>query len=406
MNNDPANASWRRALRILLSVQFIISAAFSIVPPVIPLLLPELGIVQPESISVWAGLVMGVTPLAAGLMSPVWGRLVDSLDRRNIILVACGAACICTLLMSVATNAWQLVALRMLMGFFGGHIVAVMALVSSSSPPDRLGWALGWLSTAQLAGMLLGPLFGGLIADTLDSYRAPFVAGGLASLLVALLVLWLPKQAPPPRDTKRVRESTIAVASRYPALRAVICILLLAQFAVTSAQPIVALYVQQLVGPVQNLATLAGIAFSVIGVSGLLAAPLLGRAGDSTGAVTLLWVVLAGAAALTFVQSFAPGYSWFLGERFAAGLFLAGVMPLANSLVAREVAAADRGRAFGLTGSATFLGAFIGPLSGGYISAHLGMPRVFQFAGIALLCAALVLYLIARGGRASSENEA
>lgn len=405
MNIDPANASWRRALRILMSVQLIISAAFSIVPPVIPLLMPQLGIEQPEAISVWAGLVLGVTPLAAGLMSPVWGRLVDSLDRRNIILVACGAACICTLLMSVVTHVWQLVALRLLMGFFGGHIVAVMALASGAAPPERLGWALGWLSTAQLAGMLLGPLFGGLIADTLGSYRAPFVAGGLASMLVALLVLRLPKQAPPARDTKREHVSNAAVASRYPMLRAVICILLLTQFAVMSAQPIVALYVQQLVGPVQNLATLAGIAFSVIGVSGLLAAPLLGRAGDSSNALRLLWIVLAGAAALTFVQSFASEYSWFLIERFAAGLFLAGVMPLANSLVAREVAVTDRGRAFGLTGSATFLGAFIGPLSGGYIGAHLGMPRVFQFAGVALLCAALVLFLVARGRRPSA-NEA
>ena len=47
-------------------------------------------------------------------------------------------------------------------------------------------------------------------------------------------------------------------------------VLLLAQLAITSAQPIVSLFVHSLVGPVDNLATLAGIAFSVLGVSGLI----------------------------------------------------------------------------------------------------------------------------------------
>lgn len=395
MDTDSAGSSWHRALAVMVSVQFIISAAFSIVPPVIPLLLPQLGIEDAEAISVWSGLVLGVTPLAAGLMAPIWGRLVDSVDRRAIILLACGAASICTLLMSVSTSPWQLVTLRFVMGFFGGHIVAVMAMVSGLCPNDRLGWALGWLSTAQLAGMLLGPLFGGMIADSLDSYRAPFVAGGCASLLVALFVLRLPKQMPA-RDKEPQSRSSSAILFRYRELGAVVCILFLTQFAITSAQPIVSLYVQQLVGPVQNLATFAGVAFSVIGVSGLLASPLMGRAGDIIGARTLLSVVLFGAAVMTLMQSYATSYSLFLSGRFAAGLFLAGVMPLANSLVAREVAPSDRGRAFGLTGSATFLGAFLGPLTGGYVGAHLGMASVFQIASLALLAGAMLFYAIAR----------
>jgi DHA1 family multidrug resistance protein-like MFS transporter len=396
MNTDSASSSWRRALRVMVSVQFIISAAFSIVPPVIPLLLPHVGIVDAKEISVWSGLVLGVTPLAAGVMAPIWGRVVDSVDRRAIILLACGAASVCTLLMSVSTSPWQLLALRFLMGFFGGHIVAVMAMVSGLCPHDRLGWALGWLSTAQLAGMLLGPLFGGLIADSLDSYRAPFVAGGCASMLVALFVLRLPKQVPPPRNKQPERASTSPVLFHYRELAAVVCILFLTQFAITSAQPIVSLYVQQLVGPVQNLATYAGVAFSVIGVSGLLASPLMGRAGDMIGARTLLSIVLCGAGVMTLMQSYASTYPLFLSGRFAAGLFLAGIMPLANSLVARDVAPGDRGRAFGLTGSATFLGAFLGPLMGGYIGAHQGMASVFQIASLALFSGAILLYTIAR----------
>ena len=376
----------------MASVQFIIAAAFSIVPPVLPLLLPQLGVIEPHAISRWSGLVMGITPLTAGIMAPVWGRLLDTLDRRNIILLACCAAAVCTLLMSVSTNAWQLLALRFVMGFFGGHIVAVMAMVSGSCPPHRLSWALGWLSTAQVAGMLLGPLIGGSIADALDSYRAPFVAGGCASLLVVWFVLQLPKQIAPARAGSAEPAATLGVLLRNRQLRTVVLTLLLAQVAVSSAQPIVSLYVRNLVGPVENLATLSGIAFSVIGISGLLAAPLIGRTGDRIGRRRLLGFVLCVAAICTATQSFATTYLSFVTERFAAGLFLAGVIPLANSLVAHSVAPEDHGRAFGLSGSATFIGAFLGPLGGGIIGAQFGLPRVFEAASLALLLAAIAVY--------------
>jgi DHA1 family multidrug resistance protein-like MFS transporter len=384
--------SWRRTFAAMVSVQFIIAAAFSIVPPVIPLMLPQIGVTEPHQVSLWAGLVLGVTPLTAGLMAPVWGRLVDTMDRRNIILGACMAAAVCTLLMSLSTSAWQLLTLRFLMGFFGGHIVAVMALTTGICPPSRIGAALGWLSTAQLAGMLFGPLIGGSIADAFQSYRAPFVAGGCASLLVAIVVLRLPRQVPVPRATREDRAGMFAVLSQYPELVKLVAVLLLVQLAITSVQPIISLHVRELVGPVDNLATLAGIAFSVIGISGLIAAPIVGRAGDRVGRKRLLAGVLCGAAVFTLIQSLATTYPSFVIERFAAGLFLAGVMPLANSLVAHGVKEEHRGRAFGMTGSATFLGAFAGPLSGGVISAYLGVPRVFESAAAALIFAAIVVH--------------
>jgi DHA1 family multidrug resistance protein-like MFS transporter len=376
----------------MLGVQFILAAAFSIVPPVIPLLLPQLGVVEPGAISTWSGILLGVTPLSAGLMAPVWGRVVDRIDRRKVIVMACLAAALCTLLMSVATNSWQLLILRASMGFFGGHIVAVMALVTRICPPARLGWSLGWMSTAQLAGMLLGPLIGGVIADGLHSYRAPFVAGGCAALMVALVVLRLPHEPSSEGSGTQLVPPSVNMLVQYPHLRTSVLVLLLAQLAMTSAQPIVSLYVRFLVGPVHNLATLAGLAFSVIGISGLIAAPLVGRIGDSIGRQQLLMSVLSGAALLTLIQGLAQTYQVFIIERFAAGLFLAGVIPLANSMAAHGVRSQDRGRAFGLTGSATFLGAFIGPAGGGLINANLGLAWVFATASFALALAAILVY--------------
>lgn len=380
----------------MLGVQFILAAAFSIVPPVIPLLLPQLGIVDAGEISTWSGALLGVTPLTAGIMAPVWGHVVDRIDRRKVILLACVAAGIAALLMSIATSPWQLLVLRAAMGFFGGHIVAVMALVTTVCPQPRLSWALGWLSTAQLAGMLLGPLIGGVIADALGNYRSPFVAGGCASLIVAWVVLQLPRQDPALERSHSPPLPTAHILFVYPRLRTLVFVLLLAQLAMTSAQPIVSLYVHALVGSVRNLATLAGFAFSVIGISGLLAAPLVGRVGDRFGRERLLTGVLCGAAVFMFVQGFAVTYAAFVIERFLAGVCLAGVLPLANSLIAHVVQPQDRGRAFGMTGSATFLGAFLGPFGGGIINAAFGLPRVFEWASFALLMASVLIFSVSR----------
>ena len=57
---------------------------------------------------------------------------------------------------------------------------------------------------------------------------------------------------------------------RTPALLALFFVLLMAQFGVRTVQPIVTLYVKEMVGAVPNLATLAGVAFSITGLANVV----------------------------------------------------------------------------------------------------------------------------------------
>jgi DHA1 family multidrug resistance protein-like MFS transporter len=369
----------------MLSVQFIVSGAFSIVPPVIPLILPALGVAFPADVRKWAGLLVGITPLAAALMSPQWGRLSDRVDRRLIILISCGAASVCTTSMGFATTPAQLLALRFLMGLFGGHVAAGLAILSSAVPVDRLGGALGWLVTAQMAGTLLGPLAGGFFADTFGSYRAAFLLAGGAALLVGLAVALVPRTALRTGVVAPLGEPAMAAVARHPKLRSLVFVLLLTQSAIMITQPVISLHVRELVGARSDLATLAGLAFSVVGLSGLLAAPLLGIISDRIGRQRFLFLIVAAATACVFPQAYATSYWWFVAERFLAGLFLCGVIPIVNSLVGSMLGEADRGRAFGWTSGAAFLGAFLGPVSGGIVGASFGLRSVFLASAAILL---------------------
>jgi MFS transporter, DHA1 family, multidrug resistance protein len=379
-------------------IQCILSAAFSIVPPVLPLMLPGMGIHDTAALRLWAGAILGAAPLAAAVTSPGWGRVSDWLDRRLIILMSCAAAGISTALMCFARQPLELLGLRLAMGIFGGHVAASMAIVSAATPVGRLGYALGFMATAQLAGTLLGPLIGGLLADSFHSFRAPFFGAAAAAVVVAALMVRVPAQpSPAAADDCALRDDHQPTLARGVWLW--IAVLLLCQWAILCPQPMISLFVLQLVGPRADLATLAGLAFSIVALSGLICAPLLGVLGDTIGAGRVLLIGVLGAAACNFSQAFAHHYGLFVVERFCAGLFLAGIIPTANSLLAHHSTADYRGRVYGLSAGATFLGGFLGPLSGGALAAMLGLRSVFIASAALLALAAAVIGWTSRAPR-------
>lgn len=373
----------------MASIQFIMSCAFSIIPPLLPLLLPSFGVHDAAMLRMWAGAIIGVAPLGAALMSPAWGRLSDRLDRRWIILMSCAAVAVCTSFMSAASRPSELLALRFGMGLFGGHVAAGLGVMAAVTPNNRLGYALGWLATAQLAGTLLGPLLGGVIADIFHSLRAPFFGASVATVFVAALIARVPAQSPAKTADTGVKAEPAAADFSPEAIGTWIAVLLLAQYAITSPQPIISLRVLELEGARQNVATLAGVAFSVVALSGLIGSPSIGRLGDVIGSRRALILCLSCAAVLTLPQGFAARYDLFVGERFVAGLFLAGIVPTVNAFIGRNTSAGIRGRTYGLTASATFMGAFLGPFCGGAIAAHFGFSAVFVISACMLLAAAV-----------------
>ena len=389
--------NWRRTLFLMMGIQLGMNMGFTVLSPVMPLFLPQLGVRDPAQIEVWAGVLSAVTPLVAAFASPLWGRVADRRGRKLMVLRSCFAIALFTGLMSLVGNVWQFAGLRALMGAFAGFNAATISLVASQVPPKRLGYALGWLSTGQLVGALIGPLLGGFIADITGSYRAPFVftSGVCASCGVLALTLVRERFSPPKAGAgKATLVQSFAVLSRSPGLLPLFVVLLLAQFGVQAVQPVVTLYVEQLLGPVPALATLGGLAFSVTGVADLIASPFLGRRSDVLGYRRVLLIALGGAALASAPQAFVPNYWSFVTARFALGLFVGGILPTANALVGRLAPAGDRGTVYGVTASAMFLGQSLGPLSGGAIAATLGLHWVFLVT--ALLLTANLLWVWAK----------
>src|SRR3954447_9255304 len=278
-----AAAHWQQTLWAMVGIQFVMTAAFSMLTPIMPLFLPVLGVESEAAIDIWAGVLNGVTSLIAAFASPLWGQVAARHGRKLMLLRSSLAIGLFTALMGAAGDVWQFFGCRALMGVFAGFSSAAIALVASQVPEDRLGYSLGWLSTGQLVGSLVGPIVGGILADLTGSYRLPFFCTS-AILFAATAAVWFIVQEefsrPALGSGRRGTLSSLIALARSPTLLALFFVLLLAQFGIRTVQPIITLYVQQMVGNLTNLATLAGIAFSISGVANMIAAPFLGTRSD------------------------------------------------------------------------------------------------------------------------------
>jgi DHA1 family multidrug resistance protein-like MFS transporter len=379
---------WQRTLWTMVGVQFVMSISFSILSPIMPLFLPELGVVSREAVDVWAGVLASITSFVAIFTAPLWGSLADRYGRKLMVLRSTLGIALFTLLMGLAQSPWHMVAIRAGMGALAGFNSAATLLVSTQVPEQRLGSSLGWLGTGQLVGSLIGPIIGGGVADLTGSYRIPFFFAGVISLVAFAGTWWfVPERFTPPTGARQRRSllAGISLLTRTRGLVPLIVVMLMAQFATQAVQPVVTLFVQEMLGDRPDLATLGGLAFSVTGMAGVLAVPVLGRRSDVIGYRTVLLICLFGAALFTAPQAVPLGYWAFVAERFGLGLFVGGILPAANSLIGRLTTVTSRGFVYGMVSSAYFVGNTLGPLTGGTIAATVGIRFVFVVTAAFLL---------------------
>lgn len=388
-------SQWQVTLWAMVGIQFIMTMSFSFLSPIMPLFLPELGVTTDTGIYLWSGVLNGSTSFVAAFTSPLWGRLADSYGRKPMLIRSSCAIAVFTALMGMSLNVWQFFTARALMGVFAGFSSTAMALVASQVPETRLGYALGLLSTGQLVGSLVGPVIGGMLADITGSYRIPFYCTSAVTFLSVFMV-WrgVHERFTRPDGGHRRRSGLRGLAMLIGAtgVLPLFFVLLMAQFSTRAVQPVVTLFVQDLVGQRPDLATLGGIAFSVTGLAGMVAVPLLGKHSDEIGYRRVLLICLVGATLTSLPQAFAYSYWMFAIERFGVGLFIGGILPTANALIGRMVSRSDRGTVYGMTASATFLGNSLGPLTGGAIAASFGLRWVFLITAALLLANLIWVY--------------
>ena len=371
--------SWRVNLISVWFGCFFTGLAISQILPFLPLYISQLGVTSHEALSMWSGLTFSVTFLISAIVSPMWGSLADRKGRKLMLLRASLGMAIAILLQAFATNVWQLFLLRGVMGLTSGYIPNAMALVASQVPRERSGWALSTLSTAQISGVIGGPLMGGFIADHVG-LRAVFCITAALLVVSFLVTLFLIKEGVRPtlKKSERLSGKAVFASLSHPAL--VISLFfttMVIQLCNGSIGPILALFIKSMVPDSSNIAFLSGLIASVPGISALISAPRLGKLGDRIGTERILMATLIFAVVLFFAMSWVTTPLQLGILRFLLGFADGAMLPAVQTLLVKYSSDQITGRIFGYNQSFMYLGNVAGPLMGATVSAMAGLRGVF-----------------------------
>ncbi len=365
----------------------------------------QLGVTSHEALSMWSGLTFSVTFLVSAIVSPMWGSLADRKGRKLMLLRASLGMAIAILLRAFATNVWQLFILRAIMGLTSGYIPNAMALVASQVPRERSGWALSTLSTAQISGVIGGPLLGGFLADHVG-LRAVFIITAILLTVSFLVTLFLIKEGGRPVVSKSERLSGKAVFASlpYPGLMISLFVTtMVIQLCNGSVGPILALFIKSMAPDSSNIAFLSGMIAAVPGVSALMSAPRLGKLGDRIGTARILMATLIIAVILFFAMSFVTTPLQLGVLRFLLGFADGAMLPAVQTLLVKYSSDQVTGRIFGYNQSFMYLGNVAGPLLGASVSAMAGFRWVFAATALVVLLNIIQLAFALRRRRRIAE---
>jgi MFS family permease len=390
VTEDEGTVYWKRNLWVCVFGSFTTIVAMTLLLPFLPLYVEQLGVSDHAAIVQWSGVAYGATFLTAAIFAPLWGRLGDQYGRKLMLIRSSLGMAVAMSLIGLSQNVYQLVALRLLAGLLGGYSSGSNILVATQTPRTRTAWALGMMASGIMAGNLAGPLIGRVLPP-LIGIRMTFLAAGAIIFVAFLATTFLIKEDPRPRRSARGRK--LGGWGTIPDKRPVVAMLAtgtLLMFANMSIEPIITVYVQQLVPDPAHVTVVAGLVMSAAALGSILSASRLGRLADRIGHWTVIVLCLAVCAALLVPQAFVTTGWQLVGLRFLMGLSLGGLLPCVTTVIRHSVPERITGSILGYATSSQYVGQVTGPLMGGFIGGHFGMRAVFL--GTSVLMAAGAVY--------------
>ncbi len=403
----PMRSTYSRSAIILLAGSIaLMMTGFGIVMPVFARRLGELG-GGVEALGLMTMAFAGAQFIAA----PVMGILADRIGRRPPILLALAAFTVANIGYLWAPTVTIFVVIRGLVGALtAGLSPAAMSMVADTVPERERGRWIGILMGGYSAGLIFGPVIGGLLYDTWG-FAAPFVisAGMGALALVAAALVVRETRTPTIRLRETLRQRRLAaIASQsdqprgwlmasmpQPLLIFVVLLLVdfIGTFAFTFVEPQMIFYVYEQL----NWSTVQfGLVVAAYGVAMFIGQTALGQLSDRLGRrpVIVLGVLLNAMlyAGLTLLTS----YPLIIGASVLAGLGAALIAPALSAFLLDITDEQHRSRVMGLKNAALSLGGVLGPLLVVFAARATSARGIFMIAGSLVLLGGLLALILLR----------
>jgi DHA1 family tetracycline resistance protein-like MFS transporter len=176
-----------KRLYVVFLIIFTEVLGFSIVIPLLPFLGLSIGLTP-----VQIGLIISVFSFCQLFASPITGRLSDHFGRKPLFILSQVSTFLGFIFLGFATTAILLILARLIDGLFGSNMTVSQAYISDITKPKHRTRVYGYSSGVFGAGLIFGPVIGGLLSRI--NYSVPmFFAAAITLVSIALVVLFLPE---------------------------------------------------------------------------------------------------------------------------------------------------------------------------------------------------------------------
>jgi len=394
----------RTALKSKLAIVglmlFTIFIGFGIIIPVLPQLVSD---VSADSANWHTGAMLAVYSLMSFILSPVWGRISESIGRRPVIMIGVLGFSLSFLLFGLSgDNLVLMYASRVLGGLFSGAVVScIVAYVADITTTEDRTKGMAVVGMSIGLGFTFGPGFGGFLSDI--SHHTPFFAAAGLSFIVFIAALFKLEESLPPE--RRASRSHAAKPSRWSAFQGPLKALYVLAFFVTFSLAILESTLQLYgmdkydVTPKQ-----IGLMFFFCGLAGALIQGGVVRRRvkkGQEGAYIALGLVISAAGFFLLLTA----NSWGLATVYLCifGIGNSLIKPCVTSLITQKTTV-GQGIASGLSSSMDSLGRIIGPLLGAGLLAITGWLPFVVSGALSLAALGLLAQFRSMDKRAASTH--
>ena len=355
-------ASTRRARRTALwgtiAAVFLVGTGVGSVLPILPLFLRERG-----GSYAMVGVVVGANLVAQFIAQYPAGRLSDRVGRAPLMIGGLVLAAAAIAAFALPLSIGWLIGLRFIQGlgaaaFRPGARAAVADLV----PEGERGIAYGWLSGADMGGLIFGPALGGVPA--VFGRAVVFEVTGLAMLLAAIVLVFALDVRRQAMTSPSLAGPVAASGARLASVAAVRGLVMLSAgigFLYGVYNVVWSLFMKTIGATDWEV----GLSFSLFALPLVLTAPIAGWAADR---VDRRWLSAGSTASTALIAPVYPllhSVPAVIGVGVIEASTAAFAEPAINAYLMSAVAADQRGRAAGTVGTAETAAKAVGALLGG-----------------------------------------
>ncbi|MGY1462043.1 MFS transporter [Bacillus toyonensis] len=368
---------WTKSfIQMSFAMLFLFTGLYLLVPT-LPLFIKEIGGNESQ-----VGLMMGMFTIAAVVIRPIIGGMLDQYGRRSFIIFGLILFGLTMYSYNLASTIVLLAVLRVIHGVtWAVSTTAVGTAITDIIPDSRRGEGMGWYGMAMTIAMAIGPMIG-LWVVQYYSFHGLFFLATLLSFMAVILSLITKMPFTPQKEKGKIQLFEKSVLS----ITVVVFFLSFAYGGITTFLPLFASSIN--VNP--------GTFFLVYAIALTIVRPISGKLLDKYGEVFIILPALCITILAIVVLTMANGLTGIIIAATLYGVGFGSAQPALQAAMLTIVDPSKRGVANASFFTAFDLGIGLGAILLGFVSQMFGYRILFTASSVSAVIALLVFGMFVR----------